>query len=113
MPCWVANRSARSLFREPTATSIRPSWPKITAVVAVLAIEVVCSDACTSGPKPRAMLIWPSTPVGSLTPTGVDHLLGLALGFGPDVQASLPTTPMARTATTAIIFGQDGRIEVA
>ena len=51
--------------------------------------------------------------VGSLTPTGVDGQLSIALGFGPDVQASLHTTSMARTATTAMIFGQDGRIEVA
>jgi predicted dehydrogenase len=51
--------------------------------------------------------------VGSLTPTGVDGQLSIALGFGPDVQASLHTTSMARTATTAVIFGQEGRIEIA
>ncbi len=51
--------------------------------------------------------------IGSLTPTGVDGQISIALGFGPDVQASLHTTSMAKTATTAVIFGQDGRIEIA
>lgn len=53
------------------------------------------------------------TAVGSLTPTGVDAQISIALGFGPDVQAGLHTTSMARTATTAVIFGQEGRIEIA
>ena len=53
------------------------------------------------------------TAVGSLTPTGVDGQISIALGFGPDVQASLHTTSMAKTATTAVIFGQEGTIEVA
>jgi len=51
--------------------------------------------------------------IGSRTPTGVDGQVSIALGFGPDVQASLHTTSMARTATTAVIFGQEGRIEIA
>lgn len=51
--------------------------------------------------------------VGSLTPTGVDAQISIALGFGPDVQASLHTTSYAKTATTGVIFGQEGRIEIA
>ena len=50
---------------------------------------------------------------GSLTPTGVDAQISIALGFGPHVQASLHTTSFAKTATTAVVFGKDGRIEVA
>ena len=50
---------------------------------------------------------------GSLTPTGVDGQISIALGFGPQVQASLHTTSQAKTATTAVIAGKDGRIEVA
>src|SRR5665647_645762 len=37
MPCWVANRSARSLFREPTATSGARVY-RLTAVANVLAM---------------------------------------------------------------------------
>ena len=51
--------------------------------------------------------------VGSLTPTGVDGQISMALGFGPDVQASLHTTSLARTATTGVVFGAEGRIEIA
>jgi predicted dehydrogenase len=51
--------------------------------------------------------------VGSLTPTGVDGQVAIALGFGPMRQASLHTTLWARTATTALVFGTEGRIEVA
>ena len=51
--------------------------------------------------------------VGSLTPTGVDAQISIALGFGPDVQASLHTTSFAKTATTAVVFGKDGRVEIA
>ncbi len=51
--------------------------------------------------------------VGSLTPTGVDGQISIALGFGPDVQASLHTTSLARTATTGVVFGQEGRVEIA
>ena len=51
--------------------------------------------------------------VGSLTPTGVDGQLSIALGFGPDVQASLHTTSLAKTATTAVVAGKEGMIEVA
>lgn len=50
--------------------------------------------------------------VGSLTPTGVDGQISMALGFGPDVQAALHTTSLAKTATTAVIFGSEGRIEI-
>ncbi|NLE71480.1 MAG: Gfo/Idh/MocA family oxidoreductase [Actinomycetales bacterium] len=52
------------------------------------------------------------TALGSLTPTGVDGQISMALGFGPDVQAALHTTSLARTATTAVIFGSEGRIEI-
>ncbi len=51
--------------------------------------------------------------VGSLTPTGVDGQVSVALGFGSDVQASLHTTLWATTATTAMVLGSEGRIEVA
>ncbi|MCL3861389.1 Gfo/Idh/MocA family protein [Actinotalea sp. K2] len=50
---------------------------------------------------------------GSLTPTGVDGQLSIALGYGDRVQASLHTTLWARTATTAVIGGTEGRIEIA
>lgn len=50
---------------------------------------------------------------GSLTSTGVDGQLSIALGFGERAQASLHTTLWARTATTAVIAGTEGRIEVA
>jgi predicted dehydrogenase len=51
--------------------------------------------------------------VGSLTPTGVDGQVSIALGFGPDRQASLHTTSLAKTATTAVVFGDEGRVEIA
>jgi predicted dehydrogenase len=51
--------------------------------------------------------------VGSLTDTGVDGQLTIGLGYGDRVQASLHTTLWARTATTAVVFGSQGRIEVA
>jgi len=51
--------------------------------------------------------------IGSMTPTGVDAQISIALGFGPDVQASLHTTSYAKTATTGVIFGQEGRVEIA
>lgn len=50
---------------------------------------------------------------GSLTPTGVDGQISIALGFGDRVQASLHTTLWSRTATTAVVGGTDGRVEVA
>jgi predicted dehydrogenase len=50
---------------------------------------------------------------GSLTPTGVDGQLSIALGFGERAQASLHTTLWAKTATTAVVAGTLGRIEVA
>ncbi len=49
---------------------------------------------------------------GSLTATGVDASISIALGFGEQAQASLHTTTQAKTATTAVIAGKDGRIEV-
>ncbi len=49
---------------------------------------------------------------GSLTETGVDGQISIALGFGERVQASLHTTLWSRTATTAVIAGTEGRIEV-
>ncbi len=51
--------------------------------------------------------------VGSLTPTGVDGQVSMGLGFGPERQASLHTTLWATTATTAVVLGSQGRIEVA
>lgn len=50
---------------------------------------------------------------GSLTETGVDGQVTIALGFGERVQASLHTTLWARTPTTATVFGTEGRVEVA
>ena len=50
---------------------------------------------------------------GSLTPTGVDGQISIALGYGERVQASLHTTLWSRTATTAVIAGTEGRIEVS
>jgi len=49
---------------------------------------------------------------GSLTETGVDGQVSIALGFGERVQASLHTTLWSRTATTAVIAGSEGRIEI-
>jgi predicted dehydrogenase len=51
--------------------------------------------------------------LGSLTQTGVDGQISIALGYGERVQASLHTTLWAKTATTAVIAGTAGRIEVA
>ncbi|HEX6887194.1 MAG TPA: Gfo/Idh/MocA family oxidoreductase [Candidatus Nanopelagicales bacterium] len=51
--------------------------------------------------------------LGSLTATGVDGQVAIALGFAGRAQASLHTTLWARSATTAVIFGTGGRIEVA
>ncbi|HWS57876.1 MAG TPA: Gfo/Idh/MocA family oxidoreductase [Actinotalea sp.] len=50
---------------------------------------------------------------GSLTPAGVDGQLSIALGYGERAQASLHTTLWSRTATTAVIGGTEGRIEIA
>lgn len=49
--------------------------------------------------------------VGALTPTGVDGQVSIALGFAA-VQASLHTTLHANTATTAVVFGTHGRMEI-
>ena len=49
--------------------------------------------------------------LGSLTETGVDGQVSMALGFGDAVQAGLHTTLWARTPTTAVVFGSEGRIE--
>ncbi len=53
------------------------------------------------------------TALGSRTATGVDGQVSLALGFGEVMQASLHTTLWARTATTAVVFGTEGRVELA
>jgi predicted dehydrogenase len=53
------------------------------------------------------------TGLGSVTKTGVDGQVSIALGFGDRAQASLHTTLWARTPTTATVFGTAGRIEVA
>ncbi|MBX9245282.1 Gfo/Idh/MocA family oxidoreductase [Actinotalea ferrariae] len=49
---------------------------------------------------------------GSLTATGVDGQISIALGYGERTQASLHTTLWSRTATTAVIGGTEGRIEI-
>lgn len=51
--------------------------------------------------------------VGSLTETGVDGQVSIALGFGERAQARLHTTLWARTPAAAVVFGSTGRIEVA
>lgn len=51
--------------------------------------------------------------LGSLTETGVDGQVSIALGFGGRAQASLNTTLWANTPTTAAVFGSAGRIELA
>ncbi|WP_250447947.1 Gfo/Idh/MocA family protein [Actinotalea sp. C106] len=50
--------------------------------------------------------------LGSLTPAGVDGQISIALGYGDRVQASLHTTLWSRTATTAVLGGTAGRIEI-
>ena len=49
--------------------------------------------------------------IGALTPNGVDGQVSIALGFAA-IQASLHTTLEANTATTAVVFGTHGRIEI-
>lgn len=49
---------------------------------------------------------------GSLTPTGVDGQITVALGYGERTQAALSTTLWSHTATTAMIGGTEGRIEI-
>ncbi|MCB2177545.1 MAG: Gfo/Idh/MocA family oxidoreductase [Actinomycetales bacterium] len=50
---------------------------------------------------------------GSLTETGVDGQISIALGHGARTQSSLHTTLWAATANTAVIAGTEGRIAVA
>ena len=50
--------------------------------------------------------------LGSLTPTGVDGQISIALGFGETVQASLHTTLWSATRNAAMVLGTEGRIEV-
>ncbi|MBD5785354.1 Gfo/Idh/MocA family oxidoreductase [Cellulosimicrobium terreum] len=52
------------------------------------------------------------TAVGALTETGVDGQVSVVLGYPGGVQATLSTTLWSRTATTAVISGTAGRIEV-
>ena len=49
---------------------------------------------------------------GSMTSTGVDGQVSISLGFGDKAQAALNTTLWSRTATTAVIAGTQGRIEI-
>ena len=49
---------------------------------------------------------------GSLTETGVDATVSLALAWSRGARATVHTTLMARTATTASIAGREGRIDV-
>lgn len=51
------------------------------------------------------------TAVGALTETGVDGQVSVSLGYGR-TQATLSSTLWARTATTAVVSGTMGRIEV-
>jgi predicted dehydrogenase len=50
---------------------------------------------------------------GALTPMGVDGQVSIALGYGDRSVASLHTTLWSRTATTAVVAGSEGRIEIA
>ncbi|MCA5892180.1 Gfo/Idh/MocA family oxidoreductase [Isoptericola sp. NEAU-Y5] len=52
------------------------------------------------------------TAVGSLTESGVDGQISIVLGYAGGAQATLSTTLWSRTATTAVISGTKGRIEV-
>ncbi|WP_253182026.1 Gfo/Idh/MocA family protein [Cellulosimicrobium cellulans] len=52
------------------------------------------------------------TAVGALTETGVDGQTSIVLSYGSRVQATLSTTLWSRTATTAVVNGTAGRIEV-
>lgn len=49
---------------------------------------------------------------GALTDTGVDATVSLALAWSSGARATVHTTLMARTATTASIAGRQGRIDV-
>ncbi|MGO1316442.1 MAG: Gfo/Idh/MocA family protein [Cellulomonadaceae bacterium] len=51
--------------------------------------------------------------VGSLTSTGVDGQVSMILAYGEQTHATLSTTLWSRTATTAVISGTRGRIEIA
>jgi len=50
--------------------------------------------------------------LGAVTPTGVDGQITIGLGYGEQRLASLHTTLWTQTATTAVIAGTEGRIEV-
>ncbi|MCB7135275.1 Gfo/Idh/MocA family protein [Cellulosimicrobium marinum] len=52
------------------------------------------------------------TAVGALTETGVDGQVSVVLGYDGGAQATLSTTLWSRTATTAVVSGTEGRIEV-
>ena len=49
---------------------------------------------------------------GALTETGVDGQVSMVLKYPGNVQATLHTTLWAKTPTTAVISGTEGRIEV-
>src|SRR5690606_25525315 len=51
--------------------------------------------------------------LGAVTPTGVDGQITIGLGYGERRLASLHTTLWTETATTAVVAGTEGRIEVA
>ncbi|MET1060939.1 MAG: Gfo/Idh/MocA family oxidoreductase [Nocardioides sp.] len=53
------------------------------------------------------------TAVGSLTGAGVDAQVSMILTYPGDVQATLHTTLLAKTPTTAAIWGTEGYVEVA
>jgi predicted dehydrogenase len=50
--------------------------------------------------------------VGQMTDTGVDGQVGMVFSYGDRAQATLHTTLWAKTATSAVIAGTKGRIEV-
>lgn len=52
------------------------------------------------------------TAVGTLTPTRVDAQVSMVLHYPGDVQATLHTTLLARTPTTAAISGTEGFVQV-
>ena len=53
------------------------------------------------------------TAVGSLTGAGVDAQVSAILTYAGDVQATLHTTLLAKTPTTAVIWGTEGYVEAA
>jgi predicted dehydrogenase len=72
-----------------------------------MGIYPVQLDAMVNGSPARV------TAVGGETATGVDAYATLVLGHGDGVQSTLTTSMIARSDSTATIFGSEGRIEIA